>query len=99
MDDFEWDPKKELLNIHDHHLDFTTASRIWDGNVYERLDDRRDYGESRIVAIGEIAGRASVVVFTWRGEIRRMISARKANAREKRRFEAEIQKRRNEAET
>jgi hypothetical protein len=29
MADFEWDPKKEALNVEKHHFDFTTASQIW----------------------------------------------------------------------
>ncbi len=94
MAEFEWDPVKEEKNINERDLDFTTASRIWEGFVFEQSDDRRDYGESRLQALGEIDGRLMVVVFTWRGTARRIISARKANPREKRRFEAEIHRRR-----
>ena len=47
-------------------MDFTTTSQIWDGPVVERIDERRDYGETRIVATREIDGRLMVVVFTWR---------------------------------
>ena len=90
MDGVEWDPAKEAKNIRERSLDFATASRIWDGRVLERIDNRHDYGETRISATGEVDGRLTVVIFTWRGTIRRIISARKANAREKRRFEAQI---------
>jgi uncharacterized DUF497 family protein len=91
--DFEWDPAKEEKNINERDLDFTTASRIWDGPVLETVDDRRDYRETRILAFGKINGRLTAVLFTWRGETRRIISARKANRREQRRFEAEIRNR------
>lgn len=90
MADFEWDPAKESLNLIKHGFDFSTALLIWDRDVIERADNRRDYGETRIIAIGEAAGCAMVVVYTSRGENRRIISARKANCREKASYEAEI---------
>jgi hypothetical protein len=45
--------------------------------------DRHIYGERRIVALGEIEGEVFVVVYTWRGTYRRIISARRANRRER----------------
>jgi uncharacterized DUF497 family protein len=36
MADFEWDPKKEVLNVRNHGIDFSTASLIWDGVVVKR---------------------------------------------------------------
>jgi uncharacterized DUF497 family protein len=92
MADFEWDPEKEKRNIEKHKVDFRTASRIWEGSVLERDDNRRDYRESRIEALGQVQGRLMVVIFTWRGTVRRIISARKANPREQRRFEAQIRR-------
>jgi uncharacterized DUF497 family protein len=90
MADFEWDPKKESLNVEKHHLDFTTASQIWNGQIVEKIDNRRDYRETRTIATGMADEGVLVVVHTWRGEIRRIISARKANSREKRLVEEEI---------
>src|SRR3974377_1297723 len=87
---FEWDPRKEQDNLRKHHFDFATAALIWAGPVIEKIDDRREYGEARIIALGEAAGCIIVVVYTWRGEGRRIISARKANSREKSLFEKEI---------
>lgn len=98
MEGFEWDPDKEKENIQKHNVDFVTAFQIWEGFVYEQNDDRHDCGESRLQALGEVDSRLMVVIFTWRGTARRIISARKANPREKRRFEAETHRRRNEAE-
>ena len=89
MDGFEWDLEKEAWNIRERDVDFAMASRIWDGPVIEKIDSRRDYGEVRILAFGKLEGRLMAVLFTWRGENRRIISARKANRREQRRFEAE----------
>jgi uncharacterized protein len=93
MAGFEWDPRKEQGNLRKHHFDFNTAALIWAGPVVEKIDDRRQYEETRIIAIGEAGGCIIVVVYTWRGEARRIISARKANSREKTLFEEEIKRR------
>lgn len=93
MANFEWDPRKESRNVDKHHIDFTTASLIWDGPVYERPDNRRDYGEARTVAFGLAEDRVLAVVFTWRQEARRIISGRIANSRERRVYETEIARR------
>ena len=93
MAGFEWDPKKESLNVKKHHFDFTTASQIWNGQIVEKIDNRRDYRETRVIATGQADGSVLVVVYTRRGEKRRIISARKANSREKRLLEEEITRR------
>jgi uncharacterized protein len=93
MADFEWDSIKESCNLRKHHIDFTTASLIWDRPVFERPDERRNYGESRFVGFRVVENRILAVVFTWRGEARQIISARKANPRERRLFEEEIRRR------
>lgn len=90
MEGFEWDSAKEEKNIRDRDISFALASRIWEGQVLERIDDRRDYGEVRMLAFGTIKGRLMAVLYTWRGTSRRIISARKANRREQRRFQHEI---------
>ena len=90
MRGFEWDPNKELENVRKHGIDFTTASLIWRGSVFERIDNRRDYGEKRFQAFGVFDNRILTVVFTWRSANRRLISARGANSREKRLYETEI---------
>jgi uncharacterized protein len=90
MADFEWDSKKESLNLQKHGIDFTTASLIWDSLVSERSDDRHDYGETRFIAFGVAEGRVLAVVSTWRRGIRRIISARVANSRERTLYEEEI---------
>lgn len=92
MGEFEWDPSKEAENLRKHGTDFTTASWVWRGSVLERVDDRRDYGEVRILAFGKVDGRLIAVIYTRRGASRRIISARKANRREQRRFKEEIGK-------
>ena len=92
MADFEWDPEKELRNLQKHGIDFATASLIWDRPTFQRIDDRRNYGEIRFQVFGTVDNRVITVVFTWRSTTRRIISARRANHREKALFEAEIGK-------
>jgi uncharacterized protein len=81
--DFEWDDAKSERNRHERGFDFATAAMIFDGPVQTTLDDRRHYGEQRIIAIGEIDGEVLVVVYTDRGPARRIISARRANRKER----------------
>ena len=85
---FEFDPKKNRANVGKHRVDFATAVRIWEDYVFEREDTRRDYGEKRFIALGAVEGRAMVVVYTWRGARRRLISARKANSDESKIYHA-----------
>ena len=47
MAGFQWDLRKEQGNLRKHCLDFTSASLIWAGPVVEKIDDRREYGETR----------------------------------------------------
>jgi uncharacterized DUF497 family protein len=80
--DFEWDEAKSLDCFEKRGFDFAFASRLWERRVAEREDNRRDYGEVRIQALGTIDAQYFVVVFAWRGTVRRIISARRASGRD-----------------
>ncbi len=80
---FEWDQAKSDRNLAERGFDFAHAARIFEGDVLEWEDTRRDYGEHRIVAIGEVNEEVYVVVYTQRDEARRIISARTASRRER----------------
>ena len=80
---FEWNDAKSRKNLRERGFDFAFAARIFDQDVLEHEDTRRDYGGPRLVALGEIDGEVFVVVYTWRGTSRRLISARRANRRER----------------
>ncbi|WP_251369826.1 BrnT family toxin [Polynucleobacter sp. AP-Nino-20-G2] len=56
------------------------------GLVVEK-DQRWDYGEERFRALGKLEGRAFVVIYTKRPTAMRIISARRANRREVKRYE------------
>jgi hypothetical protein len=94
--DFEWDPKKSEANLRERGFDFEFATLVFDGPTLERSDRRQDYGEARIVAIGIADGVALTVVYTDRrtGQgrlVRRIISARRSNRRERKAYEAAVQ--------
>lgn len=85
---FEWDDNKNLANIEKHGVSFVTACRILEGPVWTANDDRLDYGEVREISIGRM-GPAIVlcVAHTARNGVTRIISARAASRRERKRFE------------
>lgn len=84
---FEWDAAKASRNERGHGVPFEYATRVFlDNGRIERIDDRRAYGEERRIVYGRIDGRLHVVVYTLRGDARRLISARRANDREQKRF-------------
>ena len=82
--DFEWDSAKDEANLKTHGISFDEARHIFDGPTLTRLDDRQDYGENRDISLGALSPDAVlVVVHTARGDKIRLISARKANRRER----------------
>ena len=90
-DGFEWDPRKALANQAKHGVDFVAAARIFDGPVLQRWDRRQDYGEERIIAVGEVEGVRLALVYVYRGEARRIISARLARRDERAAWQAFVQ--------
>ncbi len=87
----EFDVAKDEENQRKHDLPLGAAELLFVGPFIEEEDRRRDYGETRFVATGPIAefgGRIFAVVYTWRGPVRRIISFRKANDREIRKYQA-----------
>lgn len=80
--DYQWDKNKERINRQKHGIAFADASAVFaDDYAFTVEDDHPN--EKRFAIIGADAfGRVLVVVFTWRGESIRIISARKATANE-----------------
>jgi uncharacterized DUF497 family protein len=94
MNMFEWDEQKNKRNVEKHGLGFALAIRIFEGPVLSWIDERREYAETRYHSIGQIDGVVVLaVIHTERSGKTRMISARIANRRERRRYDEEIQKR------
>ena len=85
---FEWDEEKRLSNIAEHGVDFRRAVLIFSGPHLERDDERRGYGESRRRALGRVGDVDYLVVYTWRGQARRIISAWRLGPHGRRRYQA-----------
>ena len=87
-EEFEWDAKKAAANLAKHGIDFIDAQQVFeDHNSVEWIDDRRDYGETRWVVLGTVLGRLLNVVYTMPDNATvRIISARRATPRERRRY-------------
>jgi uncharacterized DUF497 family protein len=87
--DFEWDEKKNAINKLRHKIDFADAIKVFfDDWRITRYDNRRVYGEDRYQVIGMAYERILFVVYTERkGNTIRIISARKANKRERSAYE------------
>jgi uncharacterized protein len=81
---FEWDDAKNDRCVRDRGFGFADILPAFlDPNRRVERDVRRDYGEQHFRLYGRVAGRLFVIAYTRRGTVTRIISARKANARER----------------
>nr|VFJ68244.1 MAG: hypothetical protein BECKDK2373B_GA0170837_12095 [Candidatus Kentron sp. DK]VFJ69610.1 MAG: hypothetical protein BECKDK2373C_GA0170839_12252 [Candidatus Kentron sp. DK] len=84
---YVWEEDKNLRNIKSHGISFEDASRIFEGPTVERIDDRFEYGEVRVYAIGLVNGLEITVIYTDRNnDERRIISAWRAEPHERRAY-------------
>lgn len=90
MIEIEFDPAKREKTLEERGLDFEQAVEVFEGTVFEIEDIRVDYGEKRILSFGLLDESLVVVVWTQRGEKRRIISMRKANERERAKIERRL---------
>lgn len=86
--EISFDPAKRAKTLFERGLEFARADEVFRGRTYDRIDDRIDYGEERVISAGHLDGRMIVLVWTARGDARHVISMRKANEREQARFAA-----------
>ena len=86
-DDAEWDSQKAAANLKKHGVDFADAATVLHDE--QAITIRGDEGnEERYVTIGmDALGSVLVVVYAWRGDRPRLISARKATRREREQYE------------
>ncbi len=89
--EFGWDEGKNAANIRARQLPFELAALLFRGDTLEEIDDRHVYGEQRVRAHGEVKGRLLVCIYTDRQilgrPVRWIISLRKANKRELRKYD------------
>lgn len=85
--EYEWDRRKAITNLKKHRVDFADAAAVLEDEMAVTILDEY-VGEERFITVGmDSLGRVLVVVYTWRTERIRIISARKATAREKKQYE------------
>ena len=83
---FEYDPNKDRSNLEKHGLSLALAASLeWDAALLW-LDSRRNYGETRVLALAPKTGILYYVAFVDRSDVRRVISLRRANRREVKRY-------------
>jgi hypothetical protein len=82
--EIEFDDAKDAANIAKHGLPLALGAAVLDSVVGEVIDDRRDYGETRMNAFGLVSGRLLACTYTVRAGRRRIISVRRASRQEQR---------------
>ena len=98
---FEWDANKNLANERKHGVDFETAARAFADPLALSEQDRVEDGEARWWTLGLVEGHLLLFIAhtVWEEpnegtdepiEVNRIISARKADRKERRRYEDEI---------
>lgn len=88
--ELEWDADKATSNLKKHGIDFADAATVLFDDMAITIRDESVDDEERFITLGiDALGRHLVVVYTWRGDSVRLISAREAGRREWRRYEGE----------
>jgi len=86
---YQWDKNKSTSNFQKHGIEFADAVSVFQDDLALTIPDRR-FDEERFISIGMDAfGRILAVVFTWRGDEIRLISARRAERSERKQYEEE----------
>ena len=88
---FEWEDAKARANLVKHGIDFDDVVAVFEGATVCRQSDRDT--EPRWLCIGELHGRVVAVVYTWRGEYCRIISARMASRDERTAYHEALRRR------
>jgi uncharacterized DUF497 family protein len=83
---FDWDPEKSAENLRKHGFRLEEAEVVFQDEARVEEFDDRDYGEERWTTIGRLRTFLALVVYTERSGVFRLISARKAEPDEERRY-------------
>lgn len=84
--DIAFDTHKNRAKVEKHGVELAAAAQFERDDALSWTDERRSYGEERMCAIGYIGMRLHYIVYVDRADIRRIISLRKANTREVKRY-------------
>ncbi len=90
--ELEFDPDKRNKTLLERGLDFARAQEVFEGVHLTGQDIRVVYEEDRFITVGWLEARLVVLVWTPRGAVRRIISMRKANEREKELFARSLER-------
>jgi uncharacterized protein len=82
-----YNPAKRAATLDERQLDFEDAKVVFENPNFEYDDQRKEYGERRVICYGKLHGRLVVVGYAPRGEERHVFTMRKANDREQTRIE------------
>ena len=83
----EWDPAKAAENLEKHGIDFADAATVLSDEMALTIRDDHPTEERQVTLGMDALGRVLTVVYTWREDRVRLISARRASRSEKRRYE------------
>jgi uncharacterized DUF497 family protein len=84
---FEWNEAKRLWTIERRGLDFIDAATVFDGRPAVHIPARFE-NEARVLSVSRIEGKFYTVVWTWRGNNRRIISFRRSRDGEEKQYRA-----------
>ena len=79
---YEWDEAKRQSNIQKHGIDFIGIEKVFAGETITILDDRFDYGQTRVITVGLLSGHVVVIAHTETDEVIRIIAVRKGTKNE-----------------
>ena len=83
---FEYDEAKSIINLEKHGIDFVEAQRLWDDkNAIDAVTDTKN--EKRFIHVGKLSDKAYSAIYTIRGSRIRLISVRRARAKEVQKYE------------
>ena len=85
-----YDPAKRTRTLEERGLDFRDAGLVFAGRTATVPDQRKDYGEERFITAGHLRQRLVVLVWTQRGNTRRIISMRYGHAKEAKAWAAHL---------
>ncbi len=88
--ELEWDEKKREEVIKSRKVDILYAALIFEGIVVTSVDDRKEYGETRLKSVGMVGNECFIVVHTQRDGITRIITAWKGGRIDRERYKASI---------
>ncbi len=84
---YTWDEAKRLRTLDERGLDFRDCEAVFAGTTFSFSDSRYEYSEERTITIGFLNGRMIAIVHCARDSDTRIISMRKVNGRERKKYE------------